>query len=119
MLEDLIARLEAATGLDRDLDRMISHHVVYAPQPERHLELSLRDKWDVPKYTASLDAAATLVPDGYWWTCGHCKREEHASCGPDDGSDERDEEGVREGFGATPAIALCISALKARSAPHA
>lgn len=76
-LRALIARVESAAGADADLDRLISHHVVYAPQPEWHLRLSLRDKWTVPAYTASLDAALSLVSDGdgielrrYWMATG-------------------------------------------------
>lgn len=65
-LRALIARVESAAGADADLDRLISHHVVYAPQPEWHLRLSLRDKWTVPAYTASLDAALSLaMPHGF------------------------------------------------------
>lgn len=59
-LRDLIARVEAAQGPDADLDRMIDHYVPRGPQPAFHLALSLRDKWKVPAYTASLDAALTL-----------------------------------------------------------
>jgi hypothetical protein len=64
----LAARVEAAKGVDRELDRRIDHIRWPVPQPAFHLELSLRDRWDVPAFTASLDAAASLVPDGMCWS---------------------------------------------------
>jgi hypothetical protein len=57
---------------------------------------------DAPEYTASLDAAMTLVPEVYahGYICDFIRIE--AKCG------------VFTAFGETPAIALCIAALKAR-----
>lgn len=71
---------------------------------------------EVPPFTSSIDAAVTLVPRDHWWSAGHCKREEHASVGPDpERGQQLDEELVTEGFGTTVAIALCIAALSQRA----
>jgi hypothetical protein len=67
---------------------------------------------EVPPFTESLDAAVMLVPPDHWWSAGNCKREDHASVGPDE---HLAEENVCEGFGTTVAIALCIAALSSRA----
>ncbi|WP_370171328.1 hypothetical protein [Sphingobium abikonense] len=36
-----------------------------------------------PRYTASMDAAMTLVPDGWWWKVGECSISSDATVGPD------------------------------------
>jgi hypothetical protein len=55
-----------------------------------------------PHYTASLDAAVTLVPDG----CGWMVMSSAAKVG------------VWPSHGATPALALCAAALRARAAAY-
>lgn len=110
-MEDLIARLEAATGPDRELDCLIDvavGHPIHNPHgpaevanwPQRASGLT------VPAYTASIDAAMTLVPDGsgvmlFWF-----------------GDDERTGEAQvanKRAKAAAPALALCIAALKVRA----
>jgi|ERR1700761_4058 len=66
--------------------------------------------FDLPRYTASLDAALTLVPEGYDYIIEHtnggltiCARVGHND--PDKNS-----------WGETPALALCAAALRARAA---
>ncbi len=61
----------------------------------------------IPRYTTSLDAAVTLVPEKYWWSVrnGGC----YATVGPSNWHD-------LEGEAKTPALALCAAALKARAA---
>ena len=92
---DLIAALEKAEGPSRELDAEIRKHV-----PGDYL----------PAFTASLDAALTLVPDRRAWEIKSTywsadKRPAACVVRPD---------GVRRyGLGATPAIALCIAALRA------
>jgi hypothetical protein len=66
---------------------------------------SLREK-DVPEYTASLDAALTLVPDNTPWML---TRYSNATIWAEVGEEWQHQ-------GATPALALCIAALKARVA---
>lgn len=61
MSADIIARLEKLTGPDREVDRVIDHVVFWPNEAPRNLEISIRDEWDVPTYTASIDAAVALV----------------------------------------------------------
>ena len=51
----LIARVEAASGPDREVDRAITDAVNY-----------MGGIIYAPAFTASLDAAASLVPEGWW-----------------------------------------------------
>lgn len=102
-LNDIITRLEALEGPDYELDKAIFYW--------RHPDLMERPMRAPDKFTCSIDAALTLVPEGWNFECGR-----H----------------VRRGFKATLwgpamptiawvtkssiAIALCIAALKARQA---
>lgn len=75
-LSTLIARLERATGPDRELDVLIfksrpdlvdERHCVSWCRMEGRTDLTRDDfiaAW-APEYTASLDAALTLVPKGW------------------------------------------------------
>lgn len=132
-MRELIERLEMAQKSSRELDRAID----LAMNPEARLWSPEwwsggRDEYlrwpDTPApkdwplgetvahyrhvhhYTSSLDAALTLVPEGYGW------------CLYDDGSGEmgpQPEPGrllEGDGFeGATPALGICIGALKVRA----
>lgn len=150
-MDDLIKRLEEATGPSRELDA----EIWLAVEPG-----ATRDQWSytheatgrvchvdetrdaarrlvlVPSYTSSLDAALTLVPEGFGWNCGmplpkymarfwaSVFREKtaeerqsgniHAGSfyqhGPDRGTALKADE-----YSATPALALCIASLRARS----
>lgn len=98
---DLIARLEKATGEDRELDCLIEG-------------IHPTASGDTPHYSASIDAALTLVPKGFAWTL--------ASQGTTDfrffasvAFPDEDCDGTPT-LAATPAIALCIAALRARAA---
>lgn len=75
-----IARIEAATGADRELDAWIFCAAEHPDKkPQRNFFYKNRDEWgvfvtnqpepglvfhDAPHYTASIDAALTLVPEG-------------------------------------------------------
>jgi len=107
--DELIAALEKATGPDHDLDEEIMCCAYADLKLERHME-----GWYTPDgthvrvepYTYSIDAAASLVPKGWEW-CVY-------GAG---GSDVWLPEGLHAQqmtYAATPAIALCIAALKAR-----
>jgi hypothetical protein len=106
---ELIAALEAATGPNRILDLAIFLHVYpqYRDGGIAHYDLECSDLSIVPRFTASLDAALTLVPEicslglnrSITLAC------EAFVCGHDL---------YRSGEGKTLAIALCIAALKAR-----
>ncbi len=61
-IDDLIARLNAATEGSHELDAAIY--------------LAINEAWPVanpPRYTTSLDAALTLVPEGMFWNVGNAK----------------------------------------------
>ncbi|MCS6326519.1 MAG: hypothetical protein H8K06_05450 [Nitrospira sp.] len=136
-LSHLIERLEKATGPDRELDVEIQETVVglemyesiaergggkcirYYPGPPGPTYRAL------PRYTSSIDAAMTLVPEG--WRAGidpifffddqKKERTDAILCRADwskwspVNSDWIERVEMR---GATPAIALCIAALKAQ-----
>lgn len=95
---DLIARLEKAKGPSRDLDARIEHTLAGTPA---HWED------DLPAYTSSLDAAVSLVPEsvGFKIALMPCAEGPEHWASVDWGT---------QFPGATPAIALCIAALKAR-----
>lgn len=91
-MNDLITRLESADGPSYALDREIGKAVGRAfapPQP----------------YTASIDAALTLVPEGWKWAVtsknSACCHEQHIAP-------------LNWSYAATPALALAAAALKAR-----
>ncbi len=131
-MEALIQRVEAAQGPDRELDAAIwcglRGYISYGQSggiwgyEMPGLGISSVDVAAIPAYTASLDAAVSLVPEGHWWnvgrTCadnspmrhfgtrsGHCFT---AGCAPW-GRDQHT-------TAATPALALCAAALRARLA---
>ena len=120
-MNDLIAKLEAATEGSRELDTLVAQAVgepcdlVSFGNPEQK---AMRPKY---WYTTSIDAALTLVPDG--WTV--------AVLSQDDAGLWHSE--MRHGYltsydkcvfgnggshvkGTTPPLAICIAALKARGA---
>lgn len=92
-IDALIEKLEAATCAQYALDVAI-YEAIGRAEPEIP-----------PAYTASMDAALTLVPDGYDWRVDRINSglTIFASVGNEDVH-----------FGDTPAIALCIAALRAR-----
>jgi hypothetical protein len=105
MREELIAlaeRVEALSGPDREVDRAIVESVRGKPK------LGFQHG-RIDHYTASLDAAMSLVPDGYDWIVGHTNAglTVYAECGGTGGDFTR--------FAATPALALTAAALRARA----
>ena len=133
MTSNLIHRLERATGPDRELDAEIAvaiKHDLPAPMGECQATLRFPHKSDdcaegtywlvqlsgkslrtAPHYTASLDAALTLVPEGCQWTI----EADTAWLRWPEGDKIREAQGAfnRSG-GKKTALALCIAALKAR-----
>lgn len=129
MYEDLISRLSEATEGDRELDCEIAVAVLGGEiewkQANYTMDLYPVRRYDstmhvggkgsepVERYTESVDAALSLLPEGKWWgiaatdTCA-------AECsdifvqGKDWHADY--------GHSPVPAIALCISFLRARAA---
>lgn len=112
--DELITELEKATGPDRKLDEAI-YCTILSGVPVTALSgvIYTTDLEYCPPYTASLDAALTLVPNDASW-----------SLEPDSawirwmGKDDVDEaQGhLFQRGGKCTAIALCIAALKARGA---
>jgi hypothetical protein len=100
-LRALIERVEQATGADRRLDGDIETALGWPFAP-----------WtgDARPFTSSLDAAASLVPDGWSWSVDtHNKAGPIAICEPARGVFCRSE-------ASTPALALTAAALRARLA---
>lgn len=116
-MNDLITRLEQATEGSQELDAAICRKVGIAVRMvgvRNHLPVDNRDV-PIPNYTTSIDAALTLVPEG-------CSVEliidnesgiSYAFITPSLAI----KGGSRE-FGCTPALALCIAALKARESDN-
>ena len=104
-LVELAERCEAAEGPDRELDDSIRF---ITRQPfNAHQE---------PSYTASIDAALTLVPEGHHWQVGIGIETEfghrdsaYAWCSQSDCGELN--------IAATPALALCVAALRALANP--
>lgn len=136
--DELIARLEAATGPCRELDAAIAeaigHTVKYDKDHPRDTTPYYQPvpdySWQpVPTYSASIDAALPLVPEG-WHLASlgfiHpdfrqvAEREWQADIfGPVTWTETYDfpepEYEAVGGNAPTPALAICIAALKARS----
>ena len=117
MTAELLARLESADGPDRELDAMIQHRITSG--------VGCGAAQDAPpRYTASIDAALTLVPDGCLsmvrtvWADAHAPTERPVGYASVDRY-FKDDAGLfwKENFlalGETPALALAAAALKAR-----
>lgn len=111
-MRDLIERLEKATGPDRELDLVIAKRFNTYRLNTSYMGPDDPDWTEhFPEYTASIDAALTLVPDGFrhaFWH--HHSVYLGAEVFPDKGGGP-----MHKGHDAkTPAIALCIAAMKAR-----
>ena len=125
---DLIAKLEAATGPSRELDYEIALAVGWSRNPYGRGWLAANgDLCDAPPcLTASIDAALTLVPEGWHIEClstpdkgtsvRNPSRKAACDMGPDLDNDEGWEIGRKVGNHAEAALAVCIAALKAREA---
>lgn len=113
---DLIARLEKATAPSRRLDAEIIA-VIKGGAPEDYEATS----WALPRLTESLDAALTLVPEGWSFRLWRHPGEHGCHCDVYLLGEFKD--GERPCLAAedaeqcpTPALALVIAALKARQA---
>jgi len=130
MTLELITRLEKATGPDRGLDCRIAHAVkpiqfddTYGPETWDDQQWRMAAGiYQIPLYTKSIDAALTLVPDGWTWECTEFDKAKYRAtlsfkgngAAPERTVDSCDVDGKDA---PTPAIALCIAALKARLPP--
>lgn len=121
----LAERCETATGPDRELDGAIYIAVLIPAERAGRIDQNggFVGWWpkdgpyvgarEVPAYTASLDAALTLVPEGWHWSADSRRFGYVRGRGPQDGAP--DPEGWARGT-ATPALALCAAALRALAA---
>jgi hypothetical protein len=132
--DGLIARLEAATGPNRELDAEIAVAARFFPQgvgfvwqsgltpnsPEPGRVECMTSlgtggpHYAAPRYTDSIDVALTLVLPGLVWSLYSAVKD----CAAQAQIEHPDNLGaiVGDGQGKAPALALCIAALRARSA---
>ena len=105
----LADRVEALDGPDREVDLGIERVI----RPRRY-RLECPTSAD-PEYTASLDAAMTLVPDGCVWNLGGNSKKGFARTGL---FGAMIKQGIDEIFAeaSTPALALTAAALRAIAA---
>lgn len=116
-MKELIERLETATGPDRELDAAIARWIGFEVQysTEINPQPCIWDGGYVEPYTASLDAALKLAPEGYGFKAdcglgfGHSFTVGHV------GANKLYDRPEGWGKAATPALALCIAALYART----
>lgn len=129
-MDTVIAELEAATEGSRELSDRVAvaigwKQTVHGDEARgyfvpRYLTWTSPDgaqqppgEWWPPSVTQSLDAALSLVPEGWGWDVMH---DSVAAVRPPDS--EGDDELAIWGLtpNGTPALALCIAALRARQA---
>lgn len=126
-LRELVERLEAAEGPSRELDAEIARALgwkdvgigPHAPQTVKWVRPDGSETFNrLPAYTASIDAALTLVPEGWEWTVGNTYAEGRTFARVENfalkGEPNFNVDGQRP-----PALALTIAALKAREADDA
>ena len=123
MTETLLLRL---TGPCRETDARIAHAVRWRWEGWEDGDVQIEDRaveyvnervengynsiWrGVPRYTASLDDAALLIPDGFDWVLEHVNG--GLTIGARVGHNERDQ----TVFGNSAALALCAAALYAKA----
>lgn len=119
----LIERLETATGPDRGLDAEIAvasgwarNHDGVAYRLHPYIVGAFIDDANAgcmhtcPRFSASIDAALTLVPEGWDWGIGAMAGKGFALLAKPNST----KPGVTVTNIATPALAICIAALKAR-----
>ena len=118
-LLELADRVEAATGPDRELDRAIRDTLNLAHDYGADWGSRGRDIAQAFPYTASLDAAMTLVPEEVFWRLGHDGE------GPDPSQFRAEMLMVFSrsshsavAVAATPALALTAAALRALANDH-
>lgn len=104
-MKELIERIEGAEEGSRELDYAIAQSVGLIQSKDGAVHFG---QW-WPYYTASLDAAMTLVPEGCKWQVSTEEPGPWAWVG-EPGSD------IPAIMAATPALALAAAALKARTA---
>lgn len=127
-LLELAERCEVATGPDRELDHGIAEALGWRritrlpPENGGDEVYDCGSEWAaLPKFTASIDAAMTLVPEGWEFI-----RLEHQHSWPNDPRGdciifeavvmELHGNGYVGASGLTKSLAICVAALRARAA---
>lgn len=120
-LAALVERVEKATGPDRCIDAGVfaALHPELRRLPREPNAFIGPDEWikTPPFYTASLDAAVSLVPEGKFWIAGYGRMRRGEPLG---GATIYYGKGlaigtmIAEAEAATPALALVAAALRAR-----
>lgn len=109
-MKSLIEKLEAAKEGSRELDAEIKEKFVgFNPDNDLPKYWPMVGKAEPPPYTSSLDAAQTLVSERRRWSLHMFDDCCHASIW-------KIKERPFESTANTPALALCIAALKAQEA---
>jgi hypothetical protein len=117
-LRGLAERCEKIVGPDRAIDTAIAKELGYkvwerADCSKNECWTDLRGWMVLPSYTASLDAAELLIPSEHKWAVYGGG---YASVARWDGTEADEEIDLDHVKAATPALALCAAALKARAA---
>lgn len=121
-IAELIERLEKATGPDGSLDLDIRFYLDGVRSVGGYWAENIatgervRVDYTSPNYTASIDAALTLVPEGHYWHAAHGKTRDDEPLGGASIIESGTLATISEGEAPTAAIALCIAALRARAA---
>ena len=124
-LMDLAERVEAATGPDRELDALIEIEVVGFPERAFQQKNAMRPRgaapidrmewlmsWGVLRFTASIDAAITLIPEG--WVRAVDATAPEMGIDVELWPEGQSQEHVK-GTNEREALATCAAALRARS----
>jgi hypothetical protein len=117
-LQALAERCEQASGPDREINKDILLALGYSWRGMNYWHSDDNRAWEGSiSFTASLDAALKLVPDGWRWAVSTTNDDPPCAFGhPPDKSFW-----IEDTPAATPALALCAFALRARAAidaPH-
>lgn len=115
MADDLISSLEATGKGGQQFDAQVAK--IVDPDGKEiwwwvDAKGALRAFAGCPHFTTSLDAALTLVPEGWYWSVTHTSLSDYR--GPMAFCWKRDVANIMV-HAAIPALALCIAALKARA----
>jgi hypothetical protein len=129
---EILARLETATGPDREIDCMIGHAIDFKVEGMSFRQYADRRKQDwatiaeicapglgavlvryLPTYTASLDAVVALIESelpGWWWQVRSLAGGKFTAAAAESPRPERQGKGS---FGLTPPLALLTAAIRA------
>jgi len=119
-IAEMIERLENATGPSREMDAQIwravtgGEYLITSRSPPVAIGGAT-----IPAYTASVDAAVTLVRDGWSWTVGNCDEGDAPWACLTSPLDSDEDGGCKDyhASAATAPLALCIAAVQVRQMP--